>query len=412
MDKKILATLELADHEVRLIVGQFFNGRLNVLKVERVAHEGIRNFKIINTQSVRQAIIKSITNASENIGGEITRVLVCLPGVDLQIRDTIQTVQINQFVTGQDLENLYERIVSHSRLNNHVLVNANITRFHINGMTTRKVPLNEKCRELTAEADCYFIDKTVAFDYLKVIESTGLEVLDIVIDDLGLAKEAGLFEQSIHNPVIAVTLERDTTKLSLFNKGQLLTNIFTDDAVGMAFEKFESVYGFTADISQRLIYYNLDVSNVSPTEDPIFAWNTKKGEHTLSQKDVLDFVGNEVIHLLDQIHKTSTPIYEHGEATFMLTGEASVIEGLPEILKTASQKNVSTYVPTTFGVKDPVFTSMLGVFYHIKDTAVYRKALSSSIDETGFYNKNIYKETKHDTKSESFTGRLKNLFID
>lgn len=303
-------------------------------------------------------------------------------------------------------------VVSHSRLNNHVLINANITRFHINGMTTRKVPLNEKCRELTAEADCYFIDKTVAFDYLKVIESTGLEVLDIVIDDLGLAKEAGLFEQSIHNPVIAVTLERDTTKLSLFNKGQLLTNIFTDDAVGMAFEKFESVYGFTADISQRLIYYNLDVSNVSPTEDPIFAWNTKKGEHTLSQKDVLDFVGNEVIHLLDQIHKTSTPIYEHGEATFMLTGEASVIEGLPEILKTASQKNVSTYVPTTFGVKDPVFTSMLGVFYHIKDTAVYRKALSSSIDETGFYNKNIYRETKHDTKSESFTGRLKNLFID
>lgn len=112
MDKKILATLELADHEVRLIVGQFFNGRLNVLKVERVAHEGIRNFKIINTQSVRQAIIKSITNASENIGGEITRVLVCLPGVDLQIRDTIQTVQINQFVTGQDLENLYERRIT------------------------------------------------------------------------------------------------------------------------------------------------------------------------------------------------------------------------------------------------------------------------------------------------------------
>lgn len=36
MDKQIFAALEVADHEIRLIVGEFFNTRFNIIKVERV----------------------------------------------------------------------------------------------------------------------------------------------------------------------------------------------------------------------------------------------------------------------------------------------------------------------------------------------------------------------------------------
>ena len=35
-EKQIFATLEVSDHEVRMIVGEFFNTRFNILKVERV----------------------------------------------------------------------------------------------------------------------------------------------------------------------------------------------------------------------------------------------------------------------------------------------------------------------------------------------------------------------------------------
>ena len=412
MDKKILATIEIADHEVRLIVGQFYNGRLNILKVERVPHEGIRNFKVVNSQSVRQAILKSVTNASENIGGEITRVLVCLPAVDLLVKSTVQSIAINQYVTEQNLRTLYNKITSEKISDNRVLITANITRFHVNGLTTRKIPLNERTRELSAEADCYYINKNVAFDYLKIIEQTGLEVLDVVIDDLGYAKEAALFEKSIHHPVVGVTLERHYTKLSLFNKGQLITNIYERNSVNSSFEKFKEVYGFTQDIIERLFYYNLDVSNVSPSTDPIFVWTTKKGEHTLNQKDILDFVGNDTIQLMDHIHKVSTPIYDYGNVKFLLSGEASIISGLSEMLKSASDKDTATYTPTTFGVKDAAFTSILGVFYHVKDTALYRNDIPSSLDESMFYQKNIHREIEEKTKELTFTGKLKNLFTD
>ena len=39
--KQIYAALEIADHEVRLIVGEFFETRFNVLCVERVKTTGV-----------------------------------------------------------------------------------------------------------------------------------------------------------------------------------------------------------------------------------------------------------------------------------------------------------------------------------------------------------------------------------
>ena len=32
MDKQIFAALEVADHEIRLIIGEFFNTRFNIIK--------------------------------------------------------------------------------------------------------------------------------------------------------------------------------------------------------------------------------------------------------------------------------------------------------------------------------------------------------------------------------------------
>ena len=40
-DKQIFAALEAADHEIRLVVGEFFNTRFNIIKVERIPSGGL-----------------------------------------------------------------------------------------------------------------------------------------------------------------------------------------------------------------------------------------------------------------------------------------------------------------------------------------------------------------------------------
>ena len=35
-DKQIYASVEIADHEVRLVVGEFYETRFNILRVEKI----------------------------------------------------------------------------------------------------------------------------------------------------------------------------------------------------------------------------------------------------------------------------------------------------------------------------------------------------------------------------------------
>lgn len=414
MEKKIIAALELADHEVRLVVGQFFNGRLNVLKVERVAHNGISNYTIIDPYSVKKAIQKAFENASRNIGSTLSSTLVVVPGVNMTRVNSVQTASINGTITQQDLVKLYDAFYKTDGPREKVLVNVLMNRFHVNGLPTRKIPLNERCNELSVEADCYFCDKGVVFDYLKVVENAGIRVIDIIMSDIGVAKEASLLEQSISESIIATVFERDTITLTLYQKGQIMTNIMIDAKIESIFNKIKSTYNFDDSIAERLLYYNVDINDVSPSLNPIFAWSTKSGNHALNKKDLLDLVGDDLIQILDEIHDVAKPIFMMGDARYVVTGESSVIMGIVEILKTISQTEVSLYRPSTFGAKDPTFTAVLGAFYFYKDTSVFKNNIVSSLDEAEFYRNTIYQESKpnSDTSTNSFTKRFKELFID
>ena len=414
MEKKIIAALELADHEVRLVVGQFFNGRLNVLKVERVAHNGISNYTIIDPYSVKKAIQKAFENASRNIGSTLSSTLVVVPGVNMTRVNSVQTASINGTITQQDLVKLYDAFYKTDGPREKVLVNVLMNRFHVNGLPTRKIPLNERCNELSVEADCYFCDKGVVFDYLKVVENAAIPVIDIIMSDIGIAKEASLLEQSISESIIATVFERDTITLTLYQKGQVMTNIMIDAKIESIFNKIKSTYNFDDSIAERLLYYNVDINDVSPSLNPIFAWSTKSGNHALNKKDLLDLVGDDLIQILDEIHDVAKPIFMMGDARYVVTGESSVIMGIVEILKTISQTEVSLYRPSTFGAKDPTFTAVLGAFYFYKDTSVFKNNIVSSLDEAEFYRNTIYQESKpnSDTSTNSFTKRFKELFID
>jgi cell division protein FtsA len=414
LEKKIIAALELADHEVRLVVGQFFNGRLNVLKVERVAHNGISNYTIIDPYSVKKAIQKAFENASRNIGSTLSSTLVVVPGVNMTRVNSVQTASINGTITQQDLIKLYDAFYKTDGPREKVLVNVLMNRFHVNGLPTRKIPLNERCNELSVEADCYFCDKGVVFDYLKVVENAGIRVIDIIMSDIGIAKEASLLEQSISESIIATVFERDTITLTLYQKGQIMTNIMIDAKIESIFNKIKSTYNFDDSIAERLLYYNVDINDVSPSLNPIFAWSTKSGNHALNKKDLLDLVGDDLIQILDEIHDVAKPIFMMGDARYVVTGESSVIMGIVEILKTISQTEVSLYRPSTFGAKDPTFTAVLGAFYFYKDTSVFKNNIVSSLDEAEFYRNTIYQESKpnSDTSTNSFTKRFKELFID
>lgn len=410
MDKQIIAALEIADHEVRLLIGQFFNGRLNILKVERVAHQGVVGYTIASETHVVDAIKKAVENASRNLGVLIESVLFILPGVHLKRIQRQRRIPITGRVSSIDIRRIYNDINAAPSPEGFVLINTLVTKFFINGSSTRKVPMNEKCDSLTIEAECYYGKESIVYPYVGLVEKSGLRIIDLVVDDIGYAKEASLFEASIDKPIVAITLNNDLTRLALFHHGTMLSNDYLDRGFKEIHEVIKETFNVPQDVVKRLLYNNIDL-NKEAHNDPIFMWSTKSQTHTMTQHELFEVVEGELKEFMSGLIESSEPIFQLGTPRFILTGEASVMEGLDSWLVDKFNVDVTRYRSTTFGVKDPSLTSIVGSFYYYKDQEIYREQTYSSVNLSEFESVVLQSKQEHN-KDDSITQKLKNMFFE
>lgn len=411
MEKQIIAALEIADHEVRLLVGQFFNGRLNILKVERVSHLGIVGYSIMSESIITEAIKKAVENASRNLGVVIESVLLMVPGVHMKRINKQLQVPIAGRVSELDIRRAYRELISSGSPDSFVLTNVLFSKYFVNGSSTRKMPLNERCDRLTIEADCYYGKQSIIFPYVTCVEASGLRIIDIVLDDIAFAKESSLFESSIDKPVIALTFAEKITKFSLYYHGSLLSNDYVDVGFEVFMKKLENTLKIPHDVVRGLVYYNLDLNLTKPFDDPIFIWSTKSTSHTLSQKDLSKILLEDITHFVEDIADRISPIINLGTPKIVMTGEASEVSGLNELIASTTGHDVLSYRSTSFGVKDRGLSSLVGAFYYYKDLAIYRSDSLSSVNEVDF--KRIVLQSNGDlSNDESLTQKLKHMFFD
>ncbi|AMC93432.1 hypothetical protein AOC36_05390 [Erysipelothrix larvae] len=413
MEKRIIAALEIADREVRLLVGQFYNGRINILKVEHVDHDGYIDGRLVRGHRIVEAIEKAVQNASANLNAHISKVIVSVYGLDNEITSKRISLPVVGRISEYDLKRALKEVYTYPAPENMVCVNALFTRFYVNGVPTRKIPVNERNENVQVDYQAYYCNQDALFEIIRCVENAGLEVIDVVLSDIGFASEALLFEASVDHPVVGVTFEMMSTQLSLYYQGQLASTMHLNYGFEIFLKKLMETYKLSRDVVERLLFYDVDVSDVSPNDDPIFIWSTKSNSHHLSAKDLLNCIGNDIIKMLDDIHDTCEPIYQLGNVEYVFTGVASRVDGLVETMHAISDADARVYRSSTFGVKDPRYTSLIGSFYYYKDTEFYRGSSQSSIDEEIFVKDVIGTDKHHSHENENtVTKRLRTLFMD
>ena len=105
-NKQIFAAVEVSDHEVRLIVGEFFNTRFNIIKVERIPCAGMSYSVVSDPEAVVNAVKVAASDASKMIGAEIRKVILAMPVYKAKRYSITSVVDIDGLerkVTRQDI---------------------------------------------------------------------------------------------------------------------------------------------------------------------------------------------------------------------------------------------------------------------------------------------------------------------
>lgn len=408
MRKEIYATLQVADHEIRILVGELHNGRLYILKVERVPHTSIVNNEIVSQTSIVEAIKKALANIEKNVKIKVTRVLLVVPSFNLQRINRSLHVDINDplnRILKDNIEKLYRLALNQKSVENMELINAEIYRYKVNGVHVYKVPLNEKAGRLFAETDLYYVNRNIVYQLASIVEQSGLEILDVCVDQIAVGKEASLYDVNNEEYIVAIQVERQASTLGLFYKGRLIHSEVITVSLEKWIQKIVKMFEIPYEVAVKLMFNNVDLNAKVIHTDPICLWSKDKKNYTCSQQDLMDVVGDDINVFIETIKEACQDIISTNQVRFVLVGEGSMVKGISHRLTKELNCQVDNYLPSTLGARDGSLVAMLGTFYNHIDHRNWQVYKQDSVDE----HKDL-EVSQNKQEENNITKRLKTIF--
>lgn len=412
-EKEIYASLEVSDHEVRMIVGEFFNTRFNILHIERIPTEGFGKDYSINEESVIKAIQEAKNNTKNALGTDVKRVILAIPAFDLKrvpLQVTVPIEGIDHKITVQDIRNAIKEAQNISIGKEYALVQTICVVYTVDGISARRMPLGEEANELTVDVELLCADRQVTYSLVGCVEKAGLDVMEIFVDSYAIGTEASLFERSVKDTVLLLHVERENTTITRFGRGKLLDATTLPIGVGTFAGAVVDTYGVKRSLAIEKIKYNIDLNNAKNTNYPVYVWTEHGEEKRFTEDELLSCIGPEVSKWLISITKLCSGILKAGPTTVIITGEGGEVQGLDALLQRQLKCEVKSYTPETLGGRNSELTTCLGLFYAYRDKLPITGYNDSSLDMDAFLKSVSYRKEEEELE-ETFTEKLKKRFL-
>lgn len=416
-DKQIFASVEVADHEVRLVVGEFFNARFNIIKVERIPCFGITYDQVLDPDEISNALRKAASSAKRTIGAEIKKVILAIPSYKTKkysLRSTVDVSGIDGVITIQDVRNAIKKAESVNISKDYALIQTVCVKYIVNGIATRRILIGEKCSQLSIDVDLLCADRKLAYDLVGCVENAGLQVLDIFPEVYAVGKEAALFERAVEKQIVVLKIERQSTVLGLFRKGRLTTAGVLPAGLGNLVSDCVDQYGVATADAVELLKYSIRFNQKVYTDNPVHIWSKDGETKTISEKQFVESIQKNVAQWVKDLIKTCEPILQAGPTTVIITGEGGETEGLSDLLSESLGCSVKCYIPETLGGRNAGLTAPLGLLYAYQDKLPITGYIDDSLDMDAFKKSVSYREKKKeiDSKEDTLTSKLKGLFFE
>lgn len=413
MSKQIYAGLEIADHEIRLIVGEFLNTRLNILRVERVDCDGLSAKGIKDKDALIDAIKKALENVKNNLGLPVTKVILSVPSVNVSktsVKENVPLNSVNKMATYKDIRRGISNGMRHVTVpDGSAIVQVNCVKYYCNGISSRRAPIDESLDDLSILMDVYFADKKFLYDLALVVEQCGLTIMQLFLDGFAIGKEASLFVQSMDKYVILLDGQYYNTKLSLFSDGRLQNFISLPIGMQSFVEALQEKYRIDFKYASRLIKYNVRLNADVLSSQTAYVWSEDDKTLTINEQQIYDAIKPKVDAWVDMVKETIDPILQAGKASVVISDDIGEMQGVVDLLNNKLDCEVKVYAPETLGVRNSCLTSCVGLFYAYKDLLDINGRADASVDIATF-NKLMDIKTV-EAKEQTITGKLKSVLL-
>ena len=271
--RRIIASLDIGNHTIKLVVGEIVRNKLNILACVDTPSRGIKKGFVINSESAIEALDDVFKKGEEQIGLKITKVIVSVPANDLECFLSEGYTSVNNetgLVASSDIIRSMQSAVYNKVMEAREIVALLPTKFLLDDSIVTDSPLHMHAEKLKVKVVVGTVPKKNVNGIVKCLEKLGVTVVDVTIGSMGDYYE---FKNSKNSTEVGAVVNIGASKstVAIFNKG-ILTGC---EVIDMGGDSIDYDLGYVYKINRKDAMYLkesialADKTNARPSESVI-----------------------------------------------------------------------------------------------------------------------------------------------
>ena len=361
--RKIIASLDIGTSTIKLIIGEFIKNKLNILCTSEVPSKGMKKGLIYRRDELIPVLKEAFHKAEEMLGIPVKEVVLSIPAYYTEARMSEGSSTItseDHVITHQDLIRAMHAASYNQIGEDEELISILPTTYKVDNDIVKN-PINMIGKKLSLKAVLITAPKSSVIDFLKVLDTIGIKVIDVVTSSLG-DYASNRFKESGSKFGAIINIGEETTTVSIFNKG-ILTRAEVIELGGANIDNdIAYIYKITKKDARELKEsVGLACSDQARKEEKVTLTDRLGEEVTINQLDLSEIIESRLREILELAKKQINLLTKREIEYIIITGGSSEIGDFNNLLDKVFTKPHILGKIDTVGARNNKFSTTLGI---------------------------------------------------
>ena len=411
--RKIIASLDIGTSTIKLIIGEFIKNKLNILCTSEIPSKGMKKGLIYRRDELIPVLKETFHKAEEMLGIPVREVVLSIPAYYTEARMSEGSSTItseDHVITHQDLIRAMHAASYNQIGEDEELISILPTTYKIDNDIVKN-PINMIGKKLSLKAVLITAPKSSVIDFLKVLDTIGIKVIDVVTSSLG-DYASNRFKESGSKFGAIINIGEETTTVSVFNKG-ILTRAEVIELGGANIDNdIAYIYKITKKDARELKEsIGLACSDQARKEEKVTLTDRLGEEVTINQLDLSEIIESRLREILELAKKQINLLTKREIEYIIITGGSSEIGDFNNLLDKVFTKPHILGKIDIVGARNNKFSTTLGIikYYNGRLKLKNKEYSLFNLDELEILS-GIHKKVS--INENSILGRLFGYFFD
>jgi len=368
--RKIFTSIDIGTDTIKIVCLEYFNKKYNTLAAVKVLSDGVKQGLIINAEKVSSAIKKGIKEVESKLGTKITKVLAVVPSnnVNFDIVSSQNNIKTeDNIIDGDIIFSSLQKSLKNNIDKDMEVVTIQPIEYKLDNGKLVKNPLGMKSKTLDVKAVAASVPKKNVYSVVGIIETLGIEVIDIVFSSVG--SYYSIKTPDLDNKVVGlINIGCETTKLSIFNKGIMIK----EKILLMGGNNIDSDISFnykTEIADSKKIKETFAVANrkYADSDDVITCKDRNNQEVSINQYNLSEIIEARCVEMLKNAKNELNNLTNREIGYIIITGGITSMLGFDAIVEELFVRGATVINLGIVGLRDNKYSASFGTIKYFNE---------------------------------------------